>query len=212
MGAANQQSAVNQQAVLSNTQSAASAALASAGILDAGHVDRITDLMTGLFGADAMETIYGSGADSLQATTDLINNYVTNQLPGLMSQSAGLAGQAVGVVSDMMKGVLPQDTQDQILRNVAQQFPGMNAERFASLSARSLGLTSLNLTQAGLQAAPTAQAMLQNPGSLAAGAVDMYSAASSQRGNLVNSMQPFTAGLLINFMSSATIRDQLSLS
>ena len=195
VGAANQQAALNQGQVLQNTRLAAQSAVAAAGIMDAAHIDRVSGLMTSLFGPDAMQTFFEDPSNSVASLSGMLDAYTRDVLPGIMTQSRELAGQAAGVVTDLMSGNIPEDARDSILRNVAQLFPNVSAERFSNVVARDLGLTSLDLVQSGLQQAGNVQAQLGAAGELLGQAIGQRGALTQTQGELMQNMSPFLAGL-----------------
>lgn len=77
-----------------------------------------------------------------------------------------LLAKASAVTEDMLAGKLPSDVQKEIMRISAEKSAkagtGATSGMSRNLVARDLGLTSLQMTQAGLEAAPTiAQSMQQ---------------------------------------------------
>jgi hypothetical protein len=108
-----------------------------------------------------------------------ISNYYRQQLetfqPGAAQQrqqAQGQIGQAMDVISQYLKGEVPQDVKDQIMRNVAEsagagfnpatagQAGGFQAAQ--GQMARNLGLTSLDIQRQGLAAIPSIQGTAQN--------------------------------------------------
>jgi hypothetical protein len=103
-----------------------------------------------------------------------ISNYYRQQLetfqPGAAQQrqqAQGQIGQAMDVVSSYLRGDIPQDVKDQIMRNVAESagagFSPATAGRTGGFQAaqgqlaRNLGLTSLDIQGRGLAAMPSVQ-------------------------------------------------------
>jgi hypothetical protein len=108
-----------------------------------------------------------------------ISNYYRQQLeqfqPGAAQQrqqAQGQIGQAMDVISQYLKGEVPQDVKDQIMRNVAEsagagfnpatagQAGGFQAAQ--GQMARNLGLTSLDIQRQGLAAIPSIQGTAMN--------------------------------------------------
>jgi hypothetical protein len=108
-----------------------------------------------------------------------ISNYYRQQLetfqPGAAQQrqqAQTQIGQAMDVISQYLKGEVPQDVKDQIMRNVAEsagagfnpatagQAGGFQAAQ--GQMARNLGLTSLDIQRQGLAAIPSIQGTAQN--------------------------------------------------
>jgi hypothetical protein len=108
-----------------------------------------------------------------------ISDYYRQQLetfqPGAAQQrqqAQGQIGQAMDVISQYLKGEVPQDVKDQIMRNVAEsagagfnpatagQAGGFQAAQ--GQMARNLGLTSLDIQRQGLAAIPAVQGTAQN--------------------------------------------------
>jgi hypothetical protein len=108
-----------------------------------------------------------------------ISNYYRQQLetfqPGAAQQrqqAQGQIGQAMDVISQYLKGEVPQDVKDQIMRNVAEsagagfnpatagQAGGFQAAQ--GQMARNLGLTSLDIQGRGLAAMPSVQNTAMN--------------------------------------------------
>ena len=108
-----------------------------------------------------------------------ISNYYQQQLeqfqPGAAQQrqqAQGQIGQAMDVISQYLKGEVPQDVKDQIMRNVAEsagagfnpatagQAGGFQAAQ--GQMARNLGLTSLDIQGRGLAAMPSVQNTAMN--------------------------------------------------
>ena len=108
-----------------------------------------------------------------------ISNYYQQQLeqfqPGAAQQrqqAQGQIGQAMDVISQYLKGEVPQDVKDQIMRNVAEsagagfnpatagQAGGFQAAQ--GQMARNLGLTSLDIQRQGLAAMPSVQNTAMN--------------------------------------------------
>ena len=108
-----------------------------------------------------------------------ISNYYRQQLeafqPGAAQQrqqATNQVGQAMDVISQYLKGEVPQDVKDQIMRNVAESAgAGFNpatagqAGGFQAAQgqfARNLGLTSLDIQGRGLAAMPAVQNTAMN--------------------------------------------------
>jgi hypothetical protein len=108
-----------------------------------------------------------------------ISDYYRKQLetfqPGAAQQrqqAQTQIGQAMDVISQYLKGDIPQDVKDQITRNVAESagagFNPATAGRAGGFQAaqgqmaRNLGLTSLQIQQTGLAAIPSIQGTAQN--------------------------------------------------
>ena len=108
-----------------------------------------------------------------------ISDYYRKQLetfqPGAAQQrqqAQGQIGQAMDVISQYLKGEVPQDVKDQIMRNVAEsagagfnpatagQAGGFQAAQ--GQMARNLGLTSLDIQRQGLAAIPSIQGTAMN--------------------------------------------------
>ena len=108
-----------------------------------------------------------------------ISNYYQQQLeqfqPGAAEQrgqAQAQIGQAMDVISQYLKGEVPQDVKDQIMRNVAEsagagfnpatagQAGGFQAAQ--GQMARNLGLTSLDIQGRGLAAMPSVQNTAMN--------------------------------------------------
>jgi hypothetical protein len=108
-----------------------------------------------------------------------ISNYYQQQLekfqPGAAQQrqqAQAQVGQAMDVISQYLKGEVPQDVKDQIMRNVAEsagagfnpatagQAGGFQAAQ--GQMARNLGLTSLDIQGRGLAAMPSVQNTAMN--------------------------------------------------
>jgi hypothetical protein len=108
-----------------------------------------------------------------------ISDYYRQQLetfqPGAAQQrqqAQGQIGQAMDVISQYLKGEVPQDVKDQIMRNVAEsagagfnpatagQAGGFQAAQ--GQMARNLGLTSLDIQRQGLAAIPSIQGTAMN--------------------------------------------------
>jgi len=108
-----------------------------------------------------------------------ISNYYRQQLekfqPGAAKQrqqAQSQIGQAMDVVSSYLRGEVPQDVKDQIMRNVAESAgAGFNPAAAGQVGgfqaaqgqmARNLGLTSLDIQGRGLAAMPSVQGTAQN--------------------------------------------------
>ena len=108
-----------------------------------------------------------------------VSNYYRQQLeqfqPGAAQQrqqAQDQISQAMGVVNSYLRGEVPQDVKDQIMRNVAESAgAGFNpatagqAGGFQAAQgqfARNLGLTSLDIQGRGLAAMPSVQGTAQN--------------------------------------------------
>lgn len=108
-----------------------------------------------------------------------ISDYYRQQLetfqPGAAQQrqqAQGQIGQAMDVISQYLKGDIPQDVKDQITRNVAESagagFNPATAGRTGGFQAaqgqmaRNLGLTSLQVQGMGLSALPSVQGTAMN--------------------------------------------------
>jgi hypothetical protein len=108
-----------------------------------------------------------------------ISNYYRQQLeafqPGAAQQrqqATTQIGQAMDVISNYLRGDIPQDVKEQITRNVAEsagagfnpatagQAGGFQAAQ--GQMARNLGLTSLDIQRQGLAAIPSVQGTAQN--------------------------------------------------
>jgi len=108
-----------------------------------------------------------------------VSNYYRQQLeqfqPGAAKQrqqAQSQIGQAMDVVSSYLRGEVPQDVKDQIMRNVAESAgAGFNPAAAGKVGgfqaaqgqfARNLGLTSLDIQGRGLAAMPSVQGTAQN--------------------------------------------------
>jgi hypothetical protein len=87
-----------------------------------------------------------------------VNQFNMGQLSGLLNQALPgyqkMVGTAAGNAQSLLQGNIPQDVQDQIQRSTAYTSlaaGGAGSGSAASLTARDLGLTSLNLQQTGYQ-------------------------------------------------------------
>jgi hypothetical protein len=127
--------------------------------------------------ADVQAPEYNLGA--MIGDAGQISDYYRQQLetfqPGAAQQrqqAQGQIGQAMDVISQYLKGEVPQDVKDQIMRNVAEsagagfnpatagQAGGFQAAQ--GQMARNLGLTSLDIQRQGLAAIPAVQGTAQN--------------------------------------------------
>lgn len=103
------------------------------------------------------------GMESTASAADLASNQeyqknLTSVDPDLMKQ----IGQIGSLATSYLNGQIPQDVQDQIQRSTAQQAQsgGYGGTQMArNLTARDLGLTSMNLQQTGATLAGTGQTM-----------------------------------------------------
>jgi hypothetical protein len=108
-----------------------------------------------------------------------ISDYYRKQLetfqPGAAQQrqqATTQIGQAMDVISNYLRGEIPQDVKEQIIRNVAESagagFNPATAGRAGGFQAaqgqmaRNLGLTSLDIQRQGLAAIPSIQGTAQN--------------------------------------------------
>jgi hypothetical protein len=108
-----------------------------------------------------------------------ISDYYRQQLeqfqPGAAQQrqqAQAQIGQAMDVISQYLKGEVPQDVKEQIMRNVAESAgAGFNPATAGQVGgfqaaqgqfARNLGLTSLDIQRQGLAAIPSIQGTAQN--------------------------------------------------
>ena len=185
-------SEANRASFDSDVNQALQAALRAAGMIDDYTIGQTTELMQEIFGApDMARTIFGDAQESAAGVTSLVNNYVNNVLPELASTSRAMLEQAAQTVSEYMSGELPQDVQDNIIRNVAERFPNLGADRFQNLAARHLGVTSLELSQMGLANAGNVTAMAANIGGMYGNAANMAAipvAVQSTLGQLGNTL------------------------
>jgi hypothetical protein len=127
--------------------------------------------------ADVQAPEYNLGA--MIGDAGQISDYYRQQLetfqPGAAQQrqqAQGQIGQAMDVISNYLRGEIPQDVKDQIMRNVAEsagagfnpatagQAGGFQAAQ--GQMARNLGLTSLDIQRQGLAAIPAVQGTAQN--------------------------------------------------
>lgn len=98
-----------------------------------------------------------SSAQELASKTNAFNyDQMTGMLKKFIPNYDQLLSQTGSNIESMLKGEIPKDVQDQIMRNVAQRgiaggFSGSGFGR--NLEAKDLGLTSLQLTQQGFDAA-----------------------------------------------------------
>ena len=172
--AGQQVAAQNRAQFGADAESAVAAALRAAGMIDDYSIGRITELMLDVFGGqDTTEYIWGQAQQGAEAATRIANTYVNSVLPGLAATSTDIFNQAAETVSQYMSGQLPDDVQQAIITNVAESFPGLGADRFQNLAAKHLGLTSLELSQMGLNAAPGVAGMANQIGSLYEGGVNI---------------------------------------
>lgn len=98
------------------------------------------------------------GAEALASNVNTFNqSQLDNQLNQLFGgQYGSIKNTITGNIQSELSGQLPQDVQDAVLRNSAVKslYGGFGSSGMAAnLSARDLGLTSLQLTQTGLNSA-----------------------------------------------------------
>ena len=127
--------------------------------------------------ADVQAPEYNLGA--MVGDAGQISDYYRQQLetfqPGAAQQrqqAQGQIGQAMDVISNYLRGEVPQDVKDQIMRNVAESAgAGFNPQAAGQVGgfqaaqgqmARNLGLTSLDIQRQGLAAIPAVQGTAQN--------------------------------------------------
>lgn len=127
--------------------------------------------------ADVKAPEYNLGA--MLGDAGQISNYYRQQLetfqPGAAQQrqqAQTQIGQAMDVISNYLKGEIPQDVKEQIMRNVAESAgAGFNPATDGQAGgfqvakgqfARNLGLTSLDIQRQGLAAIPSVQGTAQN--------------------------------------------------
>jgi hypothetical protein len=155
-----------------------------------------------------------------------ISDYYRQQLetfqPGAAQQRAtaqNQLGQAMDVISTYLKGEIPQDVKDQIIRNVAESagagFNPAAAGRTGGFQAsqgqmaRNLGLTSLQIQQTGLAAIPSIQGTAQNWQQLArAFTADVRAAEPLDVGRLQLGYQ--TAGAEVGLQKARMTSDMFS--
>lgn len=104
-------------------------------------------------------TKLGEGVN--QANQSELTRMLEKAIPGY----SNMVKQSLGTVESWSKGEIPQDVADQIQRNTAEKslaggFAGSQAGR--NLTARDLGLTSLELTSKGLDASARWLSTLKN--------------------------------------------------
>jgi hypothetical protein len=104
------------------------------------------------------EDIVGAATDAQTATVEMAKHFRENIMPGAMEQADIAGAQAIQNIQGMLRGELPPDVEAQLKRTsaeVAQQI-GVRGQAAQYLTARDLGLTSLDMMQQGLAQAPAA--------------------------------------------------------
>lgn len=152
---------------------------------------------------------FGSILPSLTQSANSITANNTKQREKISPGSGQQFGLANNALNGYLQGNVPQDVQDQVLRDSAEKVGGTNnpftgGGVAGSNFQRNLGLTSLNLQQAGLSAAPQwqqlANSFVTNPLSVAPFAQQMsqqqyqYDALNSQI-NTENASSGYAAGV-----------------
>ena len=187
-----------------------SAAIAAAASIDGYMADNITNLMLEVFGEDTIAAVWGGARDAAGTVESVVNNYIDNVLPGLAGTATDLFEQASAAVSSYMSGELPDDVQDSIMRSVAERFPGLGADMYQNVTARHLGLTSLDLSNMGLQNVANVASIAESVGNLYGGATAMAATsldAYNTLGGLRNTlMEPYrttdVAGLSAQYLET----------
>lgn len=110
------------------------------------------------------EDILGASATSQQYINALTEKFKTDVLPSAMAAANELSAQALSNVSAQLRGELPDDVAAQLKRTAAEtaQQIGVRGQAAQYLTARDLGLTSLQLQQTGLANAAGALAIAPN--------------------------------------------------
>jgi hypothetical protein len=126
---------------------------------------KLNEFMRGEF-ETALDSLYpewrtdliGAGATAQADSIALTDRFREKVLPKAMQAADDLSFQMLGQVSSMLSGELPDDVAAQLKRQAAEvsQQIGVRGQAAQYLTARDLGRTSLDLIQAGMQAAPGA--------------------------------------------------------
>lgn len=97
---------------------------------------------------DIVEAAGDAQADSVQLT----DVFRTRIMPKVLDAADGMSAQAILNTSALLRGDIPKDVQDQLLRTRAEfaQQIGSRGQSAGNIVARDLGLTSLQLQEAGL--------------------------------------------------------------
>lgn len=127
----------------------------------------------------------------LQEFADVVNQQYRSTLEGAMPGVMGQAKQVSNIVSQLLGAEVPADVQAQIQRQSAQQALAMGAPATSgiarNITSRDLGLTSLNIQQAGMEAMP---GLLQMAEALSPQQVQNYLFSTGQiRGEMLQESQ-----------------------
>jgi len=173
-------------------------ALEAAGVLDQANRTRMTDLLTDLFGDDAMNAIYGEGREAHDAITNISKTYLEDIMPGMMQISTDLFNQAGAAVSSLISGTVPEETALSIRRSLAETMPNLGiagVERFGKEFSRNIASSSLAMTLQGLQAAPGVLGMASGLQGLVSGSASIAGLPIQSAQAMMGLSQPFMAGM-----------------
>lgn len=98
------------------------------------------------------EDIIGSAAQAQQDSIAVTDRFRTTVMPNVLKAADEMSTQAIENSQALLRGEVPQDVQDQILRTNAELSYqiGVRGQAQGNLVARDLGLTSLQMQEAGL--------------------------------------------------------------
>ncbi len=166
---------------------------------------------------DWQAALFGSSSKVIGNMAQLADSFKKNVLPKAMAQADAMSSQALSVVNSMLRGVLPDDVAAQLQRHAAEisNQIGVRGQAAQYLTARDLGLNSLQMIEKGLTYAPGAATLAS---SAYAGFRNVLGApmnAITATGQMLNQLTPPTVdagSLFANMLKDATSQSQFGTS
>jgi len=162
---------------------------------------------------DWQAALFGSSSKVIGNMAQLADSFKKNVLPKAMAQADAMSSQALSVVNSMLKGVLPDDVAAQLQRHAAEisNQIGVRGQAAQYLTARDLGLNSLQMIEKGLTYAPGASTLASNAYTGFQQVLGAPMDAVTATGQMLNQLTPPTVdagSLFANMLNQATSQSQ----
>ena len=188
-----------------------SGVLSAASAIDAYMTGAYEEALNRLM-PDWRQQVFGTARQTVSDINHLTELF-RKGLPSMMARVDEVSTQALTQVSSLLRGEVPSDVAAQVQRyaaEVANQL-GVRGQAAQYLTARDLGLTSLDMITAGLQYAPTATTLATTAYGQAQNVLAMPMNAAATLGNMLTSMrapQTDVSALFANVLPQAINQSQ----
>lgn len=158
------------------------------------------------------QEVFGTASQTISDMTHVADRF-KDILPELMARTNELSTQALTQVASMLRGEIPNDVREELQRTAAEvsRQIGVRGQAAQYLTARDLGMTSLDLVDRGLQHAPNVTAMAPTAYAQYQAVLGQPMAAAGSLAQMLHGLQaplPDVASIFSNMASLATNQSQ----